>query len=69
MVNILLELCFLTGKGTKIAATCSCLTGDMCQVVESLQSHHVSLVRLLPVMRGPGSNSQRGTYVKPGFSC
>jgi hypothetical protein len=39
----------------------------------SLHSHHVSLVpwttRLLPVMRDPGLNPQRDTYVKPGFSC
>jgi hypothetical protein len=41
--------------------------------VESLRSHHVSLVQwttfLLPVMRDPGSKPQGGTYVKPGFSC
>ncbi len=41
--------------------------------VESLQSHHVSLVQwttcLLPVTRDPGSNPQGGTYVKTGFSC
>jgi hypothetical protein len=40
--------------------------------VESLQSHHVSLVqwtsRLLPITRDPSSNLLGGTCVKLGFS-
>jgi hypothetical protein len=52
----------------------SCSRGEPCgEPLISLRSHYVSLVQwtthLLPVMRDPGSNSQGGTYVKPGFSC
>ncbi len=49
------------------------LGGSPVESLQSLHSHHVSLVQwttcLLPVTRNPGSNHQGGTYVKPGFSC